>query len=122
MTPTVIEIPGAKDPDEALQKEPGIFKKAAREDIGIYDYLFDKTLESVDLESIEGKKQFADQLLPIIATIKNEIIKEHYIKDLTFHYVTDMREVIDIALLNEKVKEPLDLTVKEDHKKEPAGN
>lgn len=39
-------------------------------------------------------------------------IKDHYIKDLTFHYVTDMREVIDIALLNEKVKEPLDLSIK----------
>jgi ATP-dependent Lon protease len=43
-------------------------------------------------------------------------IKDHYIKDLQFHYVTDMREVINIALLNEKVNEPLDLTVKEDLK------
>ncbi|MCC8408933.1 endopeptidase La [Mucilaginibacter sp. UR6-1] len=40
-------------------------------------------------------------------------IKENYIKDLTFHYVTDMREVINLALLNEKVKEPIDLTIKE---------
>jgi ATP-dependent Lon protease len=40
-------------------------------------------------------------------------IKEHYIKDLKFHYVTDMREVINLALLKDKVKEPLDLTVKE---------
>jgi ATP-dependent Lon protease len=43
-------------------------------------------------------------------------IKENYIKDLQFHYVTDMREVINQALLNEKVKEPLDLTVTEDIK------
>ena len=43
-------------------------------------------------------------------------IKEHYIKDLQFHYVTDMREVINTALLNEKVSEPIDLTVKETHK------
>ncbi|RYE18837.1 MAG: endopeptidase La [Sphingobacteriales bacterium] len=43
-------------------------------------------------------------------------IKESYIKDLQFHYVTDMRDVINLALLNEKVKEPLDLTVKEDLK------
>jgi len=43
-------------------------------------------------------------------------IKEHYIKDLQFHYVTDMREVINIALLNELVNEPLDLKVREELK------
>jgi len=41
-------------------------------------------------------------------------IKEDYIKELQFHYVTDMREVINLALLTEKVIEPLDLTIKED--------
>ncbi|MDB5155528.1 MAG: lon2 [Mucilaginibacter sp.] len=43
-------------------------------------------------------------------------IKESYIKDLQFHYVTEMREVINLALLNEKVSDALDLTVKEDVK------
>jgi ATP-dependent Lon protease len=43
-------------------------------------------------------------------------IKEDYIKDLSFHYVTDMRDVIAMALLNEKVNKPIDLTVKEDEK------
>ncbi|QEM11897.1 endopeptidase La [Mucilaginibacter rubeus] len=43
-------------------------------------------------------------------------IKEDYIKDLNFHYVTDMKDVITLALLNEKVKKPIDLTVKEDEK------
>jgi ATP-dependent Lon protease len=43
-------------------------------------------------------------------------IKEDYIKDLKFHYITDMRDVIGLALLDEKVKDALDLTVKEDEK------
>lgn len=43
-------------------------------------------------------------------------IKEDYIKDLNFHYVTNMREVIDLALLNDQVDDALDLTVKEDKK------
>ena len=33
-------------------------------------------------------------------------IKADYLKGLKFHYVTDMSEVIDIALTNEKVKNP----------------
>ena len=40
-------------------------------------------------------------------------IKESYITDLNFHYVTEMKEVIEAALIKEKVKDPLDLTVKE---------
>jgi ATP-dependent Lon protease len=43
-------------------------------------------------------------------------IKEDYIKTLSFHYVTDMREVINLALLDQKVDDALDLTVKEDKK------
>ncbi len=38
-------------------------------------------------------------------------IKESYIKDLKFHYVTEMKEVVDLALTNEKVKHPINLTV-----------
>ncbi|MBD1425851.1 endopeptidase La [Sphingobacterium arenae] len=37
-------------------------------------------------------------------------IKEDYIKDLKFHYVTKMSEVIDIALLKQTVKYPKDLS------------
>jgi len=43
-------------------------------------------------------------------------IREDYIKDLKFNYVTDMREVINLALLNETVDDALDLTIKEDKK------
>jgi ATP-dependent Lon protease len=43
-------------------------------------------------------------------------IKEGYIKDLKFHYVTEMREVISLALLNEKVSNAIELTVKDDVK------
>jgi DNA primase len=94
LTPTVIEIPGGKDPDEALKKEPGLFKKAVREDNNIYDYLFDKTLASVDLASVSGKKEFADHLLPVIAPIKNEIIKEHYIKKISTELDTSYESIV----------------------------
>lgn len=41
-------------------------------------------------------------------------IKPLYLKGLTFHYVQDIKEVLDIALLKEKIKDPLDLKVKEE--------
>jgi len=45
-------------------------------------------------------------------------IKESYIKDLTFHYVSEMSEVIKIALLGKKVKNALEISYKEPVKKE----
>ncbi|MEN9917684.1 MAG: endopeptidase La [Bacteroidota bacterium] len=47
-----------------------------------------------------------------------EEIKELYVKGLIFHYVYDIKEVIEVALLKEKVKNPLDLSVKEFKNKE----
>ena len=40
-------------------------------------------------------------------------IKEDYIKDLTFHYVSEMNEVIRLALLKEKVDKPIDFSPKQ---------
>jgi len=44
-------------------------------------------------------------------------IEERYIKGLTFHYVTDMKEVIDYAITKQKVKNAKDLLPKTTKKK-----
>ena len=41
-----------------------------------------------------------------------EEIQEIYLKGLTFHYVKDIKEVFAIALTNEKVASPIDLSIK----------
>jgi len=43
-------------------------------------------------------------------------IKESYITDMKFHYVSDMKEVVNLALMPQKVADALDLTVKEEVK------
>jgi ATP-dependent Lon protease len=40
-----------------------------------------------------------------------EEINQIYLEGLKFHYVEDILQVLEIALLKEKVKRPLDLTV-----------
>jgi ATP-dependent Lon protease len=40
-------------------------------------------------------------------------IKEDYIRDMQFHYVNEMKEVIDLALVKDKVKDAIDLSLKE---------
>lgn len=47
-------------------------------------------------------------------------IKEDYIKDMKFHYVTEMSEVIKLALLDSKVKNPKDIErfIREENKED----
>ena len=43
-----------------------------------------------------------------------EEIKESYLTGLTFHYVKEMKDVLQVALLNQKVKDAKNLIVKEE--------
>jgi DNA primase len=83
MTTSIIAIKDGKDPDEALKKDANGFKKALRENLGVYDYLVDKFVAENNKDSAQGKKAIADNLLPLFANISNEIIKEHYLKKLS---------------------------------------
>jgi len=67
-------------------------------------------------EKILAAKRANIKEIILCASNKKDIleIKADYIQDMQFHYVTDMRDVIKLALLSEKVKNPIDLTVKEE--------
>ena len=80
---TTIIIPDGKDPDEAIQKNPGAFKKAIKNDIGIYDFLIDKFLSIYDKTSSQGKGKIVEEMKPLLGAIGNEVVKEHYIKKLS---------------------------------------
>lgn len=44
-------------------------------------------------------------------------IKPEYVAGLNFHYVEDVKQVLDLALLKEKVKNPKDLTIPQEKEK-----
>ncbi|MDE2025562.1 MAG: DNA primase, partial [Patescibacteria group bacterium] len=101
VTTTVIQIPGGKDPDEAIKTDPLAFKKAVRKDVPVYDVLIDLALQKYDPDSAEGKKQIGGEVLPHIAHITNEIVKEHYLnllaRRLNTSYETLTRELDRLA-------------------------
>lgn len=43
-----------------------------------------------------------------------EEIQDMYLKGLTFHYVKDIKEVLALALTDEKVSSPIDFTIKKE--------
>lgn len=94
LTTNIVILKDAKDPDEAVKKDPIAFKVALKESLNIYDYLISfYTTENIN-KGIEGKKQITQNLLPLLSQISNEIIKEHYIKKLSKNIDTST-EAID---------------------------
>ncbi len=79
---TVI-VSNEKDPDEAIKKNPGAFKKAVKNDVEVYDFLISKLTKEQDVNTAVGKKNITDEMLPLLNVIQNEIVKEHYLKKLS---------------------------------------
>jgi ATP-dependent Lon protease len=59
-------------------------------------------------EKILAAKRAGIKEIILCAKNKQDIdeIKEDYLKGITFHFVSKMSEVLDLALTNEKVKNP----------------
>jgi DNA primase len=79
----MIVVGDAKDPDEAIKKNPLMFKKAVKESVGVYDYFIGKFVKDNNKATADGKRVITDNLLPLFANISNEVIKEHYLKKLS---------------------------------------
>jgi DNA primase len=80
---TIIIMPNGKDPDEAIKDDPTAFKKAVKNDVGVYDFLIEKIISRKNKTSVDGKREITDELLALFAQITNEVVKEHYLKKLS---------------------------------------
>ena len=82
LTTTVITLPNGKDPDESIQQDPIVFKKAVKNGTNVYEFLLSQALASYDTKTVEGKRLITTELLPTFALIENEIVKEHFLHEL----------------------------------------
>lgn len=76
--------PGAgKDPDEAVRKDPQIWKDAIASAVGIMDWLYVQAFShEKKLHEPEGKKRIAQELLPEIRRIQDPIERDGWIRRL----------------------------------------
>jgi DNA primase len=78
----IIRIPEGKDPDELIRRDPESWKGAITRAERFMDDAFARTFERVDLKDVDGKKQSAAILLPLIAKVKNPVEQTHYLQKL----------------------------------------
>lgn len=95
----VVPLDYAKDPDEALKKDPEQFRKLIAKPIPIYDFLIAAAQKKYPEESAFAKKKIGEETIPMIEKISNPIVKTFYIKKLA--NVLEVSETTVENLINE---------------------
>jgi DNA primase len=78
----VVTIDFAKDPDEAIKKDPEKFKKLIAKPIPIYDFLIETAQKKYPEDSAFSKKKIGEEVIPVIEKISNPIVRTFYIKKI----------------------------------------
>lgn len=79
----VIEIQGAKDPDECIKNNPENWRQAVLNAKPMMQYYFDKTFAKLNLKDYEGQNQAEKILLPVIAKFGAKTEQDYWLKKLS---------------------------------------
>jgi DNA primase len=71
-----------KDPDEAIKADPDFFKSQLKKATDIWDFIIQSQLKIHDTNTIKGKKEVLNIVLPLLIKIKNSVVKSDYFKKL----------------------------------------
>ena len=87
---------GAKDPDELIQKDPELWKKAIEERVPAVDWLLTKYEENLNLRSAPDKRKYSTIALQLLSYVKDEVERADYEKKVA------TKLGVDVEVLREK--------------------
>jgi DNA primase len=80
LTLKIIEVTGAKDPDELIAQNPKLWEQAIAQAKPIMDYLFNRFAAEYDLSSAVGKRLFTDRLAANVKRLADPVEQDHYVQ------------------------------------------
>lgn len=75
----VAQLIGYKDPGEAAVADPKAYKRAITEAVGVWDFIIDSVFKKYKTSDGENKAKISRELVPLLATIQDSIIRAHYV-------------------------------------------
>lgn len=112
----VMLLPSGNDPDDVIQENPTTWRDLVEQAVPVLDYAFDMASTGLDFTRASDKSRVTDELLPLIARIKDSIRRDHYLTKLAI--LTGIRyNVLETAMQDRVVKsEPRKASRKSDAK------
>ncbi len=111
----VVVLPGGKDPDDVIKEDTETWQHLLHDALPVVDYTFDMVTAKLDLTTASGMSKANEELLPIIAEIKDSTRQDHYLTKLSGLTKTSYRN-LEAALSRTKAdhrgKEPKSAAVR----------
>lgn len=86
----VLPASAGKDPDEAVQKHPQLWRDAVEKTVPIMQYYIDRAIAGKNLNDVDHKREISAFLLPEFAHIADVVEREHWLQILADLLRTDM--------------------------------
>ncbi len=85
---------GIKDPDELAQKKPRLLGQLPKRAVLVWDFLIEAATRKFAAADPLGKKKILTEVLPFLARIENEVVKNHYLQQLARVLRVDLESVL----------------------------
>ncbi|MFC2058832.1 DNA primase [Chloroflexota bacterium] len=79
---TIVRLPQGKDPDALIKEDPQSFRQIVDRGLPLLEYLLSVVAERSDLTRPQGRSEAAEQLLPLIAELDDDVERELYLGKL----------------------------------------
>lgn len=82
MSIKVVQIEGGKDPDEIARKSPGKWRELVEKSVDVYEFVMDGAFKKFDVTKVDGIKKITEEVVPFLAKIENDVVREVWAKRL----------------------------------------
>ncbi len=87
----IIPIPQGKDPDECIKKDPEAWQAAVKKPVSVMDFYFTHALGRHSPETLEGKRDILNLLLPVIRQASTAMEQGAHLEKLAWTLKTDVK-------------------------------
>ena len=86
----VLPADAGKDPDDAVQKDPQLWRDAVTKTVPIMEYFIERAVANRDLANVDDKRAVAALILPELSQITDVIEREHWLQTVSDLLRTDL--------------------------------
>ena len=91
----IISLPQSQDPADIFNSNPQVFEKAMQNSQSIIEFYFASAFSKFNAALVDGKKNIAKIILPILKRIPNKIEQAHWIVELSQKLKTSEKVLIE---------------------------